>query len=420
MLTKNNITDSMTQDKNFNITKIRKDFPILDQKVHDKQLVYLDNAATTQKPKQVIDKVNEIYSLKNSNIHRGVHYLSNLLTEEYENSREVVRHFINAKGKHEVIFTSGTTHSINTVAFSFGERYVHEGDEIIISEMEHHANIVPWQMLCERKNAHLKVIPINEKGELILDKFDELLSDKTRIIAVNHVSNTLGTINDIQTIIQKAHEKNIPVLIDGAQSIQHEKVDVQALDCDFYVFSGHKVYGPNGSGVLYGKEKWLEEMPPYQTGGEMIQNVSFEKTTFNELPFKFEAGTPNYVGAIGTAEALKYMEDIGFDAILNHEHELLNYATKKLKSIDGLKIYGEADHKISVISFLIDNIHHYDAGMVLDKLGIAVRTGHHCTEPVIKHFNIDGTVRASFAIYSTKEEVDALFDGLMRVKQMFG
>lgn len=410
----------MTQDKNFDITKIRKDFPILDQKVHDKQLVYLDNAATTQKPKRVIDKVNEIYSLKNSNIHRGVHYLSNLLTEEYEDSREVVRHFINAKEKHEVIFTSGTTHSINTVAFSFGERYVHEGDDIIISEMEHHANIVPWQMLCERKNAHLKVIPINEKGELMLDKFDELLSERTRIIAVNHVSNTLGTINGIQTIIQKAHEKNIPVLIDGAQSIQHEKVDVQALDCDFYVFSGHKVYGPNGSGVLYGKEKWLEEMPPYQTGGEMIQNVSFEKTTFNELPFKFEAGTPNYVGAIGTAEALKYMEDIGFDAILNHEHELLNYATKKLKSIDGLKIYGEADHKISVISFLIDNIHHYDAGMVLDKLGIAVRTGHHCTEPVIKHFNIDGTVRASFAIYSTKEEVDALFDGLMRVKQMFG
>lgn len=410
----------MTQDKNFDITKIRKDFPILDQKVHDKQLVYLDNAATTQKPKQVIDKVNEIYSLKNSNIHRGVHYLSNLLTEEYENSREVVRHFINAKEKHEIIFTSGTTHSINTVAFSFGERYVHEGDEIIISEMEHHANIVPWQMLCERKNAHLKVIPINDKGELILDKFDELLSEKTRIISVNHVSNTLGTINDIQTIIKKAHEKNIPVLIDGAQSIQHEKVDVQALDCDFFVFSGHKVYGPNGSGVLYGKEKWLEEMPPYQTGGEMIQNVSFEKTTFNELPFKFEAGTPNYVGAIGTAEALKYMKDIGFDDILNHEHELLNYATKKLKSIDGLKIYGEADHKISVISFLIDNIHHYDAGMVLDKLGIAVRTGHHCTEPVIKHFNIDGTVRASFAIYSTKEEVDALYDGLMKVKQMFG
>jgi len=410
----------MTQDTNFDIARIRKDFPILNQKVHDKPLVYLDNAATTQKPKRVIDKVNEIYSLKNSNIHRGVHYLSNLLTEEYENSREVVRRFINAKEKHEVIFTSGTTHSINTVAFSFGERYVHEGDEIIISEMEHHANIVPWQMLCERKNAHLKVIPINDKGELLLDKFDELLSEKTRIIAVNHVSNTLGTINDIQTIIRKAHEKDIPVLIDGAQSIQHEKVDVQALDCDFYVFSGHKVYGPNGSGVLYGKEKWLEKMPPYQTGGEMIQNVSFEKTTFNELPFKFEAGTPNYVGAIGTAEALKYMEDIGFDAILNHEHELLNYATKKLKSIDGLKIYGEADHKISVISFLIDNIHHYDAGMVLDKLGIAVRTGHHCTEPVIKHFNIDGTVRASFAIYSTKEEVDALYDGLMKVKQMFG
>jgi len=410
----------MTQEKKYDIEKIRKDFPILHQKVHDKPLVYLDNAATTQKPRQVIDKVNEIYSIKNSNIHRGVHFLSNQLTEEYETSREVVQHFINAKHKHEIVFTNGTTHSINTIAFSYGEKYVNEGDEVIISEMEHHANIVPWQMLCERKNAKLKVIPINDKGELILDTYKQMLSEKTKIVAVTHVSNTLGTINDINTIIKLAHEKNVPVLVDGAQSIQHEKVDVQSLDCDFYVFSGHKVYGPNGTGVLYGKEKWLEDIPPFQTGGEMIQNVSFEKTTFNELPFKFEAGTPNYVGAIGTAEALKYMENIGFNAILEHERDLLSYATKKLTSIDGLKIYGESKHKISVISFLLDNIHHYDTGMVLDKLGIAVRTGHHCTEPLVKHFNIDGTVRATFAIYNKKEEVDALYEGLMKVKQMFG
>jgi len=410
----------MTQEKDYDIDKIRKDFPILHQKVHDKPLVYLDNAATTQKPRQVIDKVNEIYSIKNSNIHRGVHFLSNQLTEEYETSREVVQHFINARHKHEIVFTNGTTHSINTIAFSYGEKYVNEGDEVIISEMEHHANIVPWQMLCERKNAKLKVIPVNDKGELILDTYKQLLSEKTKIVAITHVSNTLGTINDLKTVIKLAHEKNIPVLIDGAQSIQHEKVDVQALDCDFYVFSGHKVYGPNGTGVLYGKEKWLEDIPPYQTGGEMIQNVSFEKTTFNELPFKFEAGTPNYVGAIGTAEALKYMENIGFNAILDHERNLLNYATEKLTSIDGFKIYGESKDKISVISFLLNNIHHYDTGMVLDKLGIAVRTGHHCTEPLIKHFNIDGTVRASFAIYNKKEEVDALYDGLLKVKQMFG
>jgi len=410
----------MVQQKNFDIEKIRKDFPILHQKVHDKPLVYLDNAATTQKPRQVIDKVNEIYSIKNSNIHRGVHFLSNQLTEEYETSREVVQHFINARHKHEIVFTNGTTHSINTIAFSYGEKYVNEGDEVIISEMEHHANIVPWQMLCERKNAKLKVIPVNDKGELILDTYKQLLSEKTKIVAITHVSNTLGTINDLKTVIKLAHEKNIPVLIDGAQSIQHEKVDLQALDCDFYVFSGHKVYGPNGTGVLYGKEKWLEDIPPYQTGGEMIQNVSFEKTTFNELPFKFEAGTPNYVGAIGTAEALKYMENIGFNAILDHERNLLNYATEKLTSIDGFKIYGESKDKISVISFLLNNIHHYDTGMVLDKLGIAVRTGHHCTEPLIKHFNIDGTVRASFAIYNKKEEIDALYDGLLKVKQMFG
>jgi cysteine desulfurase/selenocysteine lyase len=286
--------------------------------------------------------------------------------------------------------------------------------------MEHHANIVPWQMLCQRKKAILKVIPVNDKGELRLDKYQKLLSEKTRIVAVNQVSNSLGTINDIREIIRLAHQQEVPVLIDGAQSIQHQKVDVQELGCDFFVFSGHKLYGPNGTGVLYGKEKWLEELPPYQTGGEMIQNVSFDKTTFNSLPFKFEAGTPNYVGAIGMAEALKYIEQIGLDRIEAYEHELLDYGTQKLQKIDGLKIYGTADHKISVISFLIDNIHHYDTGMVLDKLGIAVRTGHHCTEPVIKHFNIDGTVRASFALYNTKEEIDALYEGLLKVKQMFG
>src|SRR6056297_184419 len=325
----------MTHEKKYDIEKIRKDFPILHQKVHDKPLVYLDNAATTQKPRQVIDKVNEIYSIKNSNIHRGVHFLSNQLTEEYETSREIVQRFINARHKHEIVFTSGTTHSINTIAFSYGEKYVNEGDEVIISEMEHHANIVPWQMLCKRKNAKLKVIPINDKGELILDTYEQMLSEKTKIVAVTHVSNTLGTINDINTIIKLAHERNIPVLIDGAQSIQHEKVDVQTLDCDFYVFSGHKVYGPNGTGVLYGKEKWLEDIPPYQTGGEMIQNVSFEKTTFNALPFKFEAGTPNYVGAIGMAEALRYIEHVGMEAIAGHEAKLLQYATRRLQEIPG-------------------------------------------------------------------------------------
>lgn len=410
----------MTQDKAYNIERIRQDFPILHQQVHNHPLVYLDNAATTQKPQQVIDRVNEIYALKNSNIHRGVHFLSAQLTEEYEASRRKIQEFIHAQHSHEIIFTNGTTHSINAVAFSFGERYISEGDEVIISEMEHHANIVPWQMLCQRKKAVLRVIPINDKGELRLDEYQKQLSDKTKIVAVNQVSNTLGTINNIREIIRLAHQQDVPVLIDGAQSIQHQKVDVQELDCDFFVFSGHKLYGPNGTGVLYGKERWLEELPPYQTGGEMIQNVSFDNTTFNSLPFKFEAGTPNYVGAIGMAEALQYIEQIGLDRIEAYEHELLDYGTQKLQSIDGLKIYGTADHKISVISFLMDKIHHYDTGMVLDKLGIAVRTGHHCTEPVVKHFNIDGTVRASFALYNTKEEIDALYEGLLKVKQMFG
>jgi len=402
------------------IQKVRSDFPILNQRVYQKPLVYLDNGATTQKPKVVIDEVAKIYSQENANIHRGVHYLSEQLTQKYEDARKVVQEFIHAAHGHEVVFTSGTTESINTIAYSFGEKYIHEGDEIIISTLEHHANIVPWQMLCERKNASLKVIPVNDKGELLLDEYEKLIASKTKIVAVNHVSNALGTINDVKKIIDIAHQKDIPVLIDGAQSIQHGKVDVQELDCDFYAFSGHKIYGPNGIGVLYGKEKWLNELPPFMTGGEMIKNVTFEKTTFNELPFKFEAGTPNYVGAIGLAKAIEYIQGIGLENIESYEKELLEYATQKLSAVDGLKIIGTSAKKISVISFILKNIHHYDAGMVIDKMGVAVRTGHHCAEPVMHRFNIEGTIRASFAFYNTKEEVDRLCEALMTVKQMFG
>ncbi len=402
------------------IRKIRGDFPILDQQVYKKPLIYLDNGATTQKPQVVIDEELKIYSTENSNIHRGVHYLSEQLTERFEEARKVVQRFINAKHNHEVIFTSGTTESINLVAFSFGEKYVNKGDEIIVSTLEHHANIVPWQMLCERKNAILKVIPLNDKGELLLDEYQKLISDKTKIIAVNQVSNALGTVNDVKKIIEIAHEKDIPVLIDGAQSVQHGKVDVQELDCDFFAFSGHKLYGPNGIGILYGKEKWLNEMPPYKTGGEMIKKVSFEKTTFNELPFKFEAGTPNYVSAIGMATAIEYIQNIGLEEIAAYEKELLDYATDKLQSVEGLKIIGTSKNKISVISFNLDNIHHYDAGMVIDKMGIAVRTGHHCAEPIMDRFNIEGTIRASFSFYNTKEEIDKLYEAILTVKQMFG
>ncbi len=401
------------------IQKIRNDFPILNQQIYNKPLVYFDNGATTQKPQVVIDEEVKIYSKENSNIHRGVHYLSEQLTKRHEDARKVVRKFINAKHDHEVIFTSGTTESINTIAFSFGEKYVNEGDEIIISTLEHHANIVPWQMLCERKKAVLKVIPINEKGELLLDEYQKLISSKTKIVAVNQVSNALGTVNDVKTIIEIAHQNKIPVLIDGAQSVQHGEVDVQDLDCDFYVFSGHKVYGPNGIGVLYGKEKWLNEMPPYMTGGEMIKKVTFEKTTFNELPFKFEAGTPNYVSAIALATAINYIQELGLENIAAYEKELLEYGTEKLESIDGLRIIGTAENKVSVISFNLDNIHHYDAGMVIDKMGIAVRTGHHCAEPLMDRFNIEGTIRASFSFYNTKEEIDKLYEAILTVKQMF-
>ncbi len=413
-------TTYMTQAKTYDIEIIRNAFPILHQQVHNQPLIYFDNAATTQKPQTVIDKVNEIYSLKNSNIHRGVHYLSAQLTEEYENAREKIREFINARSTNEIIFTSGTTHSINAVAYSFGEKYIEAGDEIIIAELEHHANIVPWQVLCERKNAHLKVVPINDRGEIIMDEYARMLSDNTKIVAINHISNSLGTINDVREIIELAHAKDIPVLVDGAQSLQHQPVDVQDLDCDFFAFSGHKIYGPNGAGVLYGKEKWLEALPPYQTGGEMIQKVTFERTTYNSLPFKFEAGTPNYVGAIGMAEALKYLQSIGLNEIAIHEQELLDYATSRLRDIPGLTIYGTAEKKIGVISFLINGIHHYDTGMVLDKMGIAVRTGHHCNEPLMNHFDIEGTVRCSFALYNTKDEIDHLYNALMKVKEMFG
>jgi cysteine desulfurase/selenocysteine lyase len=405
---------------NYNIESIRKDFPILSRKVYDKPLVYFDNGATTQKPLPVLTCINEYYTYKNSSIHRGVHYLSEQATEEFENARKTVCQFVNAASPHEIIFTSGTTASINMVAFSFGEKFVSAGDEIIVTEMEHHSNIVPWQMLCERKKAFLKVIPFSDEGVLQLDTLNTLISEKTRLIAVMHVSNALGTINPIEKIIAEAHRHNIPVLIDGAQSIQHIAVDVQKLDCDFFVFSGHKIYGPTGTGVLYAKEKWLEEMPPWMGGGEMVDVVSFEKTTYNTLPFKFEAGTPNYIGAIALAEALKYVSDLGIDNIASHEQQLLAYGTQKLRELGYIKVYGTAAQKSSILSFAIENVHPFDAGMVLDKMGIALRTGTHCAQPVMQHFGITGTIRASLALYNTTGEMDALIQGIQRVKSMFG
>jgi cysteine desulfurase/selenocysteine lyase len=402
------------------ISKIRNDFPILSRIVHGKPLVYFDNAATTQKPQCVIDAIVQCYTETNSNVHRGVHFLSEQSTEVYEEARLTVQQFINAGSSQEVIFTSGTTGSINAVAFSFGERYIKADDEILISAMEHHANIVPWQMMCERKNAKLKVIPFDEKGILNLKEYGKLLNKKVKLVAITHTSNSIGTINPIKEIIDKAHQLNIPVLIDGAQSIQHQKIDVKALDCDFFVFSGHKIYGPTGIGVLYGKEKWLNELPPYQGGGDMVFCVTFEKTTYNELPYKFEAGTLNYIGATGLAEAIKYVDKLGIENIASWEKELLNYGTSKLNLIDGLRIFGNAQQKGPIISFNLENIHPYDTGMVLDKLAIAVRTGTHCSQPVMDIFEIEGTVRASFAFYNTKEEIDNLHNGLIKVKQMFG
>jgi len=402
----------------FDINKIRSDFPVLAREVYGKPLVYFDNGATTQKPARVIDAVREAYDSYYSNIHRGVHALSDISSGKYENAREKVRAFINAESKKEIIFTAGTTASINLVAFSFGERYIKKGDEVLLTALEHHANIVPWQMMCERKGAVLKVIPINDDGSLKLEKVNELITGKTKIIAVTHVSNAIGVINPVKEIIEAAHKHNIPVLVDGAQGIQHGHVDVMGLDADFYVFSGHKVYGPTGIGVLYGKRKWLEDMPPYQGGGDMVDRVSFEKTTYNELPFKFEAGTTNFVGAIGLAEALNYIGSVGMDNISKHENELKHYAKERLEQIGGLTFYGTSANTISILSFLVDNIHQYDAGMILDKMGVAIRTGSHCAQPVMSRFGIDGTIRASMCFYNTKEEIDILCEGIEKVKMM--
>ncbi len=402
----------------FEIDKIRNKFPILSQKVNGKDLIYLDNGATTQKPKQVIEIIDNMYSEYNSNIHRGVHYLSNKSTEFYEQARETIRKFINATSTQEIIFTKGTTEAINLVAFSFGEKFIHENDEIIVAETEHHSNIVPWQMLCKRKNAVLKVIPVDENGELQLDEYKKLLNKNTKLVAVAHVTNSVGIINPIQKIIDEAHKTGAKVLIDGAQAIQHKKVDVQEFDCDFYAFSGHKMYAENGIGVLYGKKELLEEMPPYQGGGDMIKSVSFKHTEYADLPLKFEAGTSSYVAAISLGEAINFINSVGIENIEKYETDLLKYAEEKLSSINGLTIFGKSEHKTSAISFLLNGIHHYDTGMILDKLGIAVRTGTHCAEPTMKHFGITGTVRASFAVYNTKEEVDKLREGILKAQKM--
>ena len=392
---------------------------MLSQKVYGKPLVYFDNGATTQKPKCVIDAVDDVYFRYNANIHRGVHALSDMSSAAFESARETVRSFINAGKREEIVFTSGTTGSINTIAFSFGERYIRPGDEIIISQLEHHANIVPWQMMCERKRAILRVIPVDDNGEIIFKEYLRLISQKTKLVSVSQVSNALGIILPVRKIIEAAHSADIPVLIDGAQGIQHGKVDVKKMGCDFYAFSGHKIYGPAGIGVIYGKEKYLDEMPPYQGGGDMVDKVTFEKTTYNELPFKFEAGTMNYPAAIGLGKALEYVDSIGRDDIAESERVLLNYATEKLAGIKGVKIYGHSDNKISIISFLVENIHQYDAGMILDKMGIAVRTGTHCAQPVMDRFGVDGTIRASMCFYNTKEEIDILAEGIYKVIEMF-
>lgn len=404
----------------FDVDKIRADFPILEEKVYGKRLVYLDSGATTQRPRQVIDKMNEYYLRYNSNVHRGVHFLSNKCTDANEEAREIVREYIHAASGKEIIFTRGTTESINLVAYSFGEAFIQEGDEIVVTEMEHHANIVPWQMLCERKGAVLKVIPFLDNGELDLSSLDTLLTERVKMVGVAYVSNVLGTVNPVKQIIDRAHAVGAKVLIDGAQAIQHMPVDVQQLDCDFFVFSGHKIYGPTGIGVLYGKEKWLDQMPPWQGGGEMIKEVRFVKTTYNELPFKFEAGTPDFIGVIGLGEAIKYVESIGLESLAGYEHRLMAYAMEQVKAIPGMRIFGEAAHKSSVISFALGDIHHSDTGILLDKQGIAVRTGQLCAEPTMQHYGVTGMVRASLGMYNTCEEIDLFCEGLRKVGKLFG
>ena len=403
----------------YEVDRIRDDFPILSRTVYGKPLVYLDNGATTQKPRAVVEAITEEYYSVNANVHRGVHFLSQRATELHEASRETVRRFINARSTNEIVFTRGTTESINLLAYSYGEACLKAGDEILLSTMEHHSNIVPWQLLQARKGIVLKVIPMNDRGELLLDAYRELFTERTRLVCVAHVSNVLGTVNPVKEMIRTAHSHGVPVLVDGAQSIPHMPVDVQELDADFYVFSGHKVYGPTGVGVLYGKEDWLDRLPPYQGGGEMIQHVSFERTTFNELPFKFEAGTPDYIGTTALARALDYVTALGMDRIAAHEHDLTTYAMERLRQVPGMRIFGEAAEKGSVISFLVGDIHHFDMGTLLDRLGIAVRTGHHCAQPLMQRLGIEGTVRASFGLYNTRQEVDALVDGVVRVSRMF-
>ena len=403
----------------YDIQKIREDFPILGREVYGKPLIYLDNGATTQKPRCVVEAITDEYYSVNANVHRGVHFLSQQATELHEASRETVRRFINARSSNEIVFTRGTTESINLLASSFADSQMKEGDEVIVSVMEHHSNIVPWQLQAARKGIVLKVIPMNDRGELLLDEYEKLFSERTKLVSFAHVSNVLGTVNPAKEMVATAHAHGVPVLIDGAQSVPHMKVDVQDLDADFFAFSGHKVYGPTGVGVLYGKEEWLDKLPPYQGGGEMIQSVSFEKTTFNELPFKFEAGNPDYIGTTALAKALDYVSAIGMENIAAHEHELTRYAMQRLKEIDGMRIFGEAGNKSGVISFLVGNIHHLDMGTLLDRLGIAVRTGHHCAQPLMIRMGIEGTVRASFGLYNTKEEIDVLAAGIERVSRMF-
>lgn len=403
----------------YDIKKIRKDFPILDRDIYNHKLVYLDNAATTQKPKQVVEAMTEEYYNVNANVHRGVHYLSQKATDLHEEAREKVRGFINAKSTSEIIFTRGTTESMNLIASSFCEEFMKEGDEVIVSVMEHHSNIVPWQLQAARKGISLRVVPIDNKGEIIIEEYKKLFNEKTKIVSIAHVSNVLGTVNPIKEMIEIAHSHGVPFMVDGAQSAPHFAINVQDLDCDFFAFSGHKMYGPTGVGVLYGKESWLDRLPPYQGGGEMIESVSFEKTTFERLPFKFEAGTPDYIATHGLATAIDYIKALGIDNINKHERELTEYAMKRMREIEEIHIFGEAENKDAVVSFLVGDIHHLDMGTLLDRLGIAVRTGHHCAQPLMTRLGIQGTVRASFALYNTTEEIDMLIDGIKRVSKMF-
>ncbi|MFZ4620683.1 MAG: SufS family cysteine desulfurase [Bacteroidota bacterium] len=408
------------KELSFDVAQVRKDFPILTQTVHGKPLVYLDNAATTQKPNAVLDIQNIYYREQNSNIHRGVHRLSELATFEYEKARGKIKNYINAADNKEIIFTAGTTAGINLIAQSFGKTFLNEGDEVIISAMEHHSNIVPWQIMCEERKAKLRVIPMTDDGELIIEEYQKMLNPRTKIVSVVYVSNSLGTVNPVKTLIDLAHQNGSKVLIDGAQAVAHMKVDVRELDCDFFVFSGHKLFGPTGIGVMYGKAALLEQMKPYQGGGDMILSVTFEKTTYNDLPYKFEAGTPNIVGGIGLGAAIDYVNTIGLDAINHYEHELLSYGTNLLKNIDGVRIIGTAKEKASVLSFVMEHAHPHDIGTILDSEGIAVRTGHHCTQPVMQRFGIPATARASLSFYNTKEELDVLVRGIEKVKEIFG